>query len=122
MKKKLILLLALILIFIGITAAYTVTARKDIARKTHAFLEANGYTQDDISSVEIKHSFVNKLLGYNEWRIFVVLECEPDIYFAFTYRNEEIIRQGVAGRNPLDNDKIVEYENKFDHGELHTIR
>ena len=25
----------------------------------------------DISDVEIKHSFLNRLLSYNEWRIFV---------------------------------------------------
>lgn len=118
MKQKLMLILAIILVLTGVSVAYKFIGTNDLRSKTHEFLETKGYTQDDISDMEIKHSFVNKLLGYNEWRIFVEFESEPEIIFAFTYRNQEIIREGVAGKEPLDKEAILEYENKFDHGKL----
>lgn len=118
MKKKLIVLLALLLVFTGIVASYKVIARNEIENKTYEFLKNKGYTRSDISDIETKHSFTNKLLGYNEWRIFVEFESEPDIIFAFTYRNHEIIRQGVTGNSSLNKDEILDYENKLDNGKL----
>lgn len=118
MKKKQIVLLTMILVFVGAMVFYKVIAGNGIKNKTYEFLETKGYTQNDISNIKIKHSFVNKFLSYNEWRIFVEFKSEPDIIFAFTYRNKDIIRQGVTGQKLLDKDAILEYENKMDNGEL----
>ena len=82
------------------------------------FLETKGYTKSDISNMEIKHSFLNKILFYNEWIILVEFESESDIIFAFTYRNKEIIKQGVTSDDLLDKDEIREYDEKFKNGEL----
>jgi len=68
--------------------------------------------------MEIKHSFLNKILFYNEWIILVEFESESDIIFAFTYRNKEIIKQGVTSDDLLDKDEIREYDEKFKNGEL----
>lgn len=118
MKKKLMAALTAILVFAAIIIAYKFMATDDMKTKTYDFLATKGYTEQDISEIEVKHSFVNKLLGYNEWRIFVEFASEPDIIFAFTYRNEEIIKQGVTSSDLLDKDEILEYDAKFHNGQL----
>lgn len=117
-NKKIIIILTVVLIFIGIIFCYKVIAGNNIKNKTYDFLETKGYTKNDISNIEIKHSFLNKILSYNEWIIFVEFESEPDIIFEFTYRNKEIIEQGVTSDDLLDKDEIKEYEEKFKNGEL----
>jgi len=119
MKKRTSLIIAttILLIIIGVMS-YKVIAGNNIKNKTYEFLETKGYNKNDISNIEIKHSFLNKILSYNEWRIFVEFESEPDIIFAFTYRNKEIIKQGVTSDDLLDKDEIREYDEKFKNGEL----
>ncbi|MBS6953338.1 MAG: hypothetical protein KH230_08885 [Enterocloster asparagiformis] len=119
MKKKLKISLGMILVIALAIVSYKLIASNSIKDKTYSHLETIGYTQNDIDNVEIKHSFINKLLGYNEWRIFVEFESEPDIIFAFTYRDRQIIRQGITSKvTQLDIAKIEEYDSKFDNGEL----
>lgn len=109
MKKIIIAFLTIAIIFIGSVTSYKVIAGNKIEDKTYAFLETKGYIKDDILDLDIKHSFINKLLSFNEWRIFVTFKNEPDIAFAFTYRNEKIIRQGISSTPPLDKDEILYY-------------
>ena len=119
MKKKLKISLGIILVLALAIVSYKLMANNSIKDKTYSHLETIGYTQNDIDNVEIKHSFINKLLGYNEWRIFVEFESEPDIIFAFTYRDKQIIRQGITSKvTQLDIAEIEEYDSKFDNGEL----
>ncbi|MCH1949670.1 hypothetical protein MCJ35_10710 [Enterocloster sp. OA13] len=119
MKKKLKISLGIILVLALAIVSYKLIASNSIKDKTYSHLETIGYTQNDIDNVEIKHSFLNKLLGYNEWRIFVEFESEPDIIFAFTYRDKQIIRQGITSKvTQLDIAEIEEYDSKFDNGEL----
>ena len=119
MKKKLKISLGMILVIALAIVSYKLIASNSIKDKTYSHLETIGYTQNDIDNVEIKHSFINKLLGYNEWRIFVEFESEPDIIFAFTYRDKQIIRQGITSKvTQLDIAEIEEYDSKFDNGEL----
>ena len=119
MKKRTSFIIAttILLIIIGVMS-YKVIAGNNIKNKTYEFLETKGYNKNDISNIEVKHSFLNKILSYNEWRIFVEFESEPDIIFAFTYRNKEIIKQGVTSDDLLDKDEIREYDEKFKNGEL----
>lgn len=119
MKKKLKISLGIILVLALTIVSYKLIASNSIKDKTYSHLETIGYTQNDIDNVKIKHSFLNKLLGYNEWRIFVEFESEPDIIFAFTYRDKQIIRQGITSKvTQLDIAEIEEYDSKFDNGEL----
>lgn len=119
MKKKIKISLGIILVLALAIVSYKHIASNSIKDKTYSHLETIGYTQNDIDNVEIKHSFLNKLLGYNEWRIFVEFESEPDIIFAFTYRDKQIIRQGITSKvTQLDIAEIEEYDSKFDNGEL----
>ena len=120
MKKIIITFLTIAIIFIGAIASYKVVAGNKIEDKTYAFLETKGYIKDDILDLDIKHSFINKLLSFNEWRIFVTFKNEPDITLAFAYRNNEIIRQGISSTSPLDKDEILYYGQKFDDGTLNS--
>ena len=120
MKKIVITFLAIVVIFLIAIASYKTIAGNKIEDKTYAFLETKGYIKDDILDLDIKHSFIKKLLSFNEWRIFVTFKNEPDITFAFTYRNNEIIRQGINGASLLNKDEILYYENKFDTGTLNS--
>ncbi|MBQ7001435.1 MAG: DUF3139 domain-containing protein [Oscillospiraceae bacterium] len=117
MKRKMILFCLVLCLTAGMT--YKAVGSIVVRSKTYAFLEESGYTKADISDVEIKHSFLNKLLSYNEWRIFVTFQKEPDIVFAFTRRNGEILRQGVSSTPMLEKDEILAYKEMFDQGELH---
>ncbi|MBE5820207.1 MAG: DUF3139 domain-containing protein [Clostridiales bacterium] len=116
MKKKYILFI--IIIIIAIMLFYKLIVGNIIKNKTYDYLESKGYMQEDISNIEIKHSFLNKLLSYNEWRIFVEFNSEPNVIFAFTYRNKEIIKQGVSSDPMLNKEEIREYDDKFNNGEL----
>ena len=115
MKKYIVLI---ILIIITIILSYKAIFRNIIKNKTYDYLETKGYIKEDIRNIEIKHSFLNKLLSYNEWRIFVEFESNPNIIFAFTYRNKEIIKQGVSGTPMPNKEEIRDYDNKFNNGEF----
>lgn len=121
MKKKWIwiILISVLLISTSSMVIYKEIAENKMERKTYEFLRTKGYTNNDIDDVEIKHSFINKILNYNEWRILVEFETEEDIIFAFTYRNNEIIKQGVKCENyQLTKEEIENYETRFENGEL----
>ncbi len=117
--KKIVMISLAVVLFASAIVSHKVFAGKSIENKTYSHLESLGYVQEDIEDIEIKHSFVNKVLGYNEWRIFVEFEKEPDIIFAFTYRDDQIMRQGITSRvTQLSKEEIYEYDRKFDNGEL----
>ena len=121
MKKRAIVILAILVILIVTIASYKVIAGNEMKKRTYEFLQTKGYGVEDVLKVEIKHSFINKLLSYNEWRIFVTFKSNPDIVFAFTYRNNEIVRQGVSSTHLLDKDEILDYENQFENGSFRDI-
>ncbi len=119
MKKKIIISLGIIVILILTILSYKFVAGNVMKEKTYSYLETVGYTQKDIADVEIKHMLINKIMGYNAWRIFVEFKREPNIIFAFTYRDDQIIKQGTASKiTQLDKEEIIRYDTMFDNGEL----
>ncbi len=114
--KNIFALAIVLLLTLSVTAC---TTSSDIEDETLAFLEAYGYERSDVNDIEVDHSYINKILGYNEWRIFVEFKSEPDIIFAFTYRNDEIVQQGIKSNSrQLDKDEIRMYDENFTNGEL----
>lgn len=61
------------------------------------YLEQENYSETDIQSLEVKHSFMNILLSYNEWTIEVVYEDEPTSVYKYTLRDGSIVESGVSG-------------------------
>lgn len=92
--------------------------KKFIKTYTYTELENRGYTAQDVSEIKINHSYLNKILSYNEWRISVEFEKEPDILFWFTYRDDKIIFQGVSSEPMLDKESTLDYSERFKNGTL----
>ena len=92
--------------------------QKFIKSYTYDELEHRGYTAQDVSEIKIKHSYINRILSYNEWRISVEFEKQPGIFFWFTYRDNKIIFQGVSSDPMLDKEAVLNYSEKFKNGTL----
>lgn len=92
--------------------------QKFIKNYTYTELEYRGYSAQDVSEIIINHSYLNKILSYNEWRISVEFEKEPNILFWFTYRDNKIIFQGVSSESMLDKETILDYSERFKNGSL----
>lgn len=115
------MLITIIIIFVVIIVVLCLNVwvqQKFIKTYTYTELEYRGYTTQDISEVKIKHSYMNRILSYNEWRISVEFKNPPDILFWFTYRDNEIIFQGVSSESMLDKEAVIDYSERFKDGTL----
>ena len=120
MKRKRFLIASFIslMVFIVVLILNVFIQQKFIKTYTYTELEYRGYTTQDVREIEIKHSYLNKILSYNEWRISVEFDKEPDVLFWFTYRDDKIIFQGVSSDPMLDKEAILEYSERYQHGTL----
>ena len=118
-KKKLLITVIIILLLLIVGLCLNVfVQRKFIKTYTYTELENRGYTSQDVSEIKINHSYLNKILSYNEWRISVEFEKEPDILFWFTYRDNKIVFQGVSSEPMLDKESTLDYSERFKNGTL----
>lgn len=102
-KKKAFIIGVVVLVVIVFALNLNVfVVKKFIKTYTYAELENRGYTAQDVSEIIIKHSYLNRILSYNEWIISVEFKKEPDVLFRFTYRNDKIIFEGVSSEPMLD--------------------
>ena len=120
MKRKKIIILGIIVLIVIVLILYlnVFVQRKFIKTYTYTELEYRGYTAQDISEIKIKHSYLNRLLSYNEWRISVEFEKEPNILFWFTYRDNKIVFQGVSSEPMLDKESVFSYSQRYKNGNL----
>ena len=118
-KKKAFIIGVVVLVVIVFALNLNVfVVKKFIKTYTYAELENRGYTAQDVSEIIIKHSYLNRILSYNEWIISVEFKKEPDILFQFTYRDDKIIFQGVSSEPMLDKEEILDYSERFKNGTL----
>lgn len=117
MKSKKIII-TIIILFIVVLSLNVFVQQKFFKTYTYTELENRGYTTQDIKEIKINHSYLNRILSYNEWRISVEFEKEPDILFWFTYRDNKIIFQGVSSEPMLDKESILDYSERFKDGTL----
>ena len=117
MKRTKVLITILILIIV-VLCMNVFLQKKFIRTYTITELEYRGYSIQDVQEIEIKHSYLNRLLSYNEWRISVEFKKEPDVLFWFTYRDNKIVFQGVSSEPLLDKDDIHDYSEKYKNGTL----
>lgn len=92
--------------------------QKFIRTYTYTELEYRGYTAQDVKEVTVKHSYLNRILSYNEWRISVEFEKEPDVFFWFTYQEDQIVFQGVSSEPMMDKESVFDYSERFKNGTL----
>ena len=120
MKRNRIMIgivIVFVVVFVGLSLNVFVQ-QKFIRTYTYTELENRGYTSQDVEKIEIKHSYLNRILSYNEWRISVEFEQEPEVLFWFTYRNDAIVFQGVSSEPMLDKEEILDYSERFKNGTL----
>ena len=119
--KRKPLLIAAILVFIlliGMLYINIFVQQKFIRTYTYTELEYRGYTAQDVGEIAITHSYFNRILGYNEWRISVEFKEVPGILFWFTYRDNLIVFQGVSSEPMLDKEAVLDYSERFKNGTL----
>lgn len=98
MKKKVITICCILLAVIILGSfLYVGIGRNILERKMWDYLEQEKYSETDIQSLEVKYSFMNILLSYNEWTIEVVYEDEPTSVYKYTLRDGNIVESGVSG-------------------------
>ena len=118
-KKKAFIIGVVVLVVIIFALSMNIfVMQKLIKTYTYTELEYRGYTTQDISEIKIKHSYLNRILSYNEWIISVEFKKEPDVLFRFTYRNDKIIFEGVSSEPMLDKEEILDYSERFKNGTL----
>lgn len=118
-KKKVFMISVVVLVVILFALNLNVLAmQKFIKTYTYTELEYRGYTTQDVSEIKITHSYLNRILSYNEWIISVEFKKEPDILFEFTYRDDKIIFEGVSSQPLLDKEEILDYSERFKNGTL----
>ena len=117
-KKLFIATIMIFIVFIVLLCLNVYIQQKFIKTYTYTELEYRGYSPQDVHEITIKHSYLNRILSYNEWRISVEFEKEPDILFWFTYRDNKIIFQGVSSEPMLDKESVLDYSERFKNGTL----
>lgn len=118
-KKKALMISAVVLVVIVFALSLNVfVMQKFIKTYTYTALEYRGYTSQDVSELKIKHSYLNRILSYNEWIISVEFKKEPDILFRFAYRDDKIVFEGVSSEPMLDKEEILNYSERFKNGTL----
>ena len=118
-RNKIFKIITIILIAVIFVLYFNVFVQQRFIRTyTYTELEYRGYTALDVSELKIKHSYLNRILGYNEWRISVEFEKEPNVLFWFTYRDDKIVFQGVSSEPMLDKDSVLDYSERFKKGTL----
>lgn len=117
-KKLFIAIIIVLFVLISMLSLNVFVQQKFIKTYTYTELEYRGYSPQDVHEITIKHSYLNRILSYNEWRISVEFEKEPDILFWFTYRDNKIIFQGVSSEPMLDKESVLDYSERFKNGTL----
>lgn len=119
-KKKKVLMISVVVLVVIVFALNlnVLVMQKFIKTYTYTELEYRGYTTQDVSEIKITHSYLNRILSYNEWIISVEFKKEPDILFDFTYRDDKIIFEGISSQPLLDKEEILDYSERFKNGTL----
>lgn len=118
MHKRLITITVLICVITALLTINVSLNRKIIYRNTVEEIERQGYRESDIKNIKIDHSYLRRLLSYNELRIAVEFNKIEDIYFWFTSRKGHIIFEGIASEPMLDKEMIIYYSEQYKNGTL----
>lgn len=117
-KKALTFSIAVLAIIVIALCLNVFVQQKFIRTYTCTEIEYRGYTTKDVAGIRIDHSYIRRILGYNEWRISVEFEKEPNVFFWFTYRDQKIVFEGVSSEPMMNREKAVECSEKFKNGAL----
>lgn len=120
-KKFLIILGILLLCILVAYNLYVFINKKNILKYTKNSIEELGYSLNDIENIDVQHFFINKILGYNEWKISVVFKKKNNITFWYSYRDNQIVFEGVSSELMLDKEDVMKYSQEFKTGRFLDI-
>jgi len=116
---KLIIAIGIVVLGLAIgLVIYPIVYKETIKDYTRNYVVEQGYSIQSIKNIDVWHSYSAKILGYNEWRIYVELKKEPNMFFWFTYRDGNIIYQGLSSEPMMDKSMVIQYSDKFKDGTL----
>lgn len=96
-KNRFLMIFCILTVTVVIAAnLYVAVESRNIQAKMWDYLRQESYSETDIQSISIKHSFANIVLSYNEWIISVVYADEPESAYGFTWKNGRIVATGVS--------------------------
>ena len=106
MKKKIFIIVTSILVIITLTCSiYVFGGTKNVEKLMWEYLENKGYVTEQIENIDVKHSFLNIILSYNEWTIKVQYVDEPNAIYIYTIKDGQIKDAGIsdyfASRDPV---------------------
>lgn len=107
-KKGITVCSALLALVILSGALYVGIGRSSIKNKTWNYLKQKNYSEADIQSIEVKHSFANIILSYDEWIIRVVYKDEPTSVYVYTLRDGGIDESSVSGTTDKEDLKHID--------------
>jgi hypothetical protein len=98
MKKKVILgilVFAVVITIVGIV--YAATGSSARLNYVKDYLESKGYSQPQIQSIEVKHSFLSAILGYQQWVVQVEFADELGIIYHYYNSNTGVSQGSFSG-------------------------
>lgn len=104
-RKRFYIPITILTVIILFCFAYVFVGTKNAEKLMLEYLDEKGYSQTEIQSIDVKHSFVNKILSYNEWGILVVFADEPTSRYHFTVKDNAIVKGGMSGTTEKDDFK-----------------
>ena len=70
-----------------------------------------GYSESEIRSIKVQHSFLNVILRYQEWNIMVEIEDEPTVFYHYGFgKNAEVSQGGVSGSGDKEKEELKHLE------------
>lgn len=106
-SKYCVRFLLIIFLICSLFAIYINAGKKLISCKTYEHISAEG-SKNAVASIEVRHSFLNIFLSYDEWIIRVIYKDEPNAIYFYTYKNRSIVATGVSGSSKYNDYKHLE--------------
>lgn len=96
-RSKGTIFVAIVAIIILSCVIYVFAGTKACEELIWDYLEEKGYKHTEVQSIDVKHSFLNIILSYNEWTIAVVYTDEPTSIYYYHIKDGNLIEGGVSG-------------------------
>ncbi|MCG8402093.1 MAG: DUF3139 domain-containing protein [Firmicutes bacterium] len=96
-RKVIVIALCIVAVIIFSCFIYVFEGTKNADKLMWEYLEKKGYSQSEIQSVDVSHSFLNIILSYNEWSIAVVYTDEPTSIYYYHIKNGNVVEGGISG-------------------------
>lgn len=98
MKNKVFITIICITITLFISSIIYVSIGTSKAEKLiKNYLTEKGNKQNEIQNINVKHSFLNIILSYQEWTIEIIYKDEPTSIYYYHMNENKITEGGVTG-------------------------